>query len=345
MHRDWTPPLADDLFGVRPGVLHTAVRDSMNENFQRVLERYPRAEGFASILRPRLEHEPLEALLREFRDTNEPHYLRGYQQVPLYLQELLGSVSQWFTTAPDNLNVLVGKVITADFEKVAFITLNYDLLLERALVTAGDSSSKKRVEQGLDWYTKGSSNWMVAKLHGSVDWGRPVLNQLPNEYSGSDLDRSLELLDDHFVRDLGLGGIDLVPGYSSRWINDVFYYPALAVPVDDKYQPVCPADHLGALRDFLYDCPNFLFVGSIVRDSDLLDVLETANDCKALGIVGKQQADVNMEQGDVNMALRSLQAIRVFEFGARPQLSTDGFSAFVSSGKLDDFIKTCAPTG
>ena len=57
---------------------------------------------------------------------------RRYQQIPLYLQDVLATVSDTsgsgFTTDPDNFNALINAAL--ELEDVLFLTLNYDTLLD-----------------------------------------------------------------------------------------------------------------------------------------------------------------------------------------------------------------------
>jgi hypothetical protein len=65
-------------------------------------------------------------------------------------------------------------------EVAEFVTLNYDLFLDRALEIYGSAS-------GMDWYVDRSRMFRLYKLHGSVNWGRRLLGVPPGSL-GSGVD-------------------------------------------------------------------------------------------------------------------------------------------------------------
>lgn len=84
---EFRPPLVKELFKNRPG-------------FNNILTKYPKAEALSETIRARLANhensENLETILREL-DSEESIYLKKrLWEVPLYLQELLGEVSEHY---------------------------------------------------------------------------------------------------------------------------------------------------------------------------------------------------------------------------------------------------------
>jgi hypothetical protein len=126
-NRDYRPPLVTELFEPR-------------KEFARILHRYPLAEQAAAGIRTALSSGSIaiEAFLRdELRDSEHPHERRLYWSVPLYLQDLLFEVSSWdppygYTSQPDSYDRLVKAAMRVD--QVTFVTLNYDVLLDRRLL-------------------------------------------------------------------------------------------------------------------------------------------------------------------------------------------------------------------
>ncbi len=128
---DYRPPLTEQIFEPR-GV------------FSPIFEHYPQALALASLLRGASRRDGLEAELRNLADSPQRHIRRQFRQVPLYLRELLGEVGQHFTKAPANYHHLVNRLLDNEFERVAFITLNYDLLLDHSIETSASCT--------FDWY-------------------------------------------------------------------------------------------------------------------------------------------------------------------------------------------------
>jgi hypothetical protein len=330
----WKPPLATELFHPGDAGLHQPVSLERQRNFESVLARYPRARSLANEGYARLRSsENLESVLRSWRD-GEDFVVRKFQQVPLYLQDLLGSVSMGYVPTPnstDNYDALVGRLLAADFDKVVFITLNYDLLLERSLVTAGDVNPKTRQALGLNWYTQASANWIMIKLHGSVDWGRPITSHVA---FNNDTGMLLDQLEDLLIRDCEVGPVELLPHeHRSRVRDGVLLYPALAVPVDDDYEAICPRDQLDQARAFLRSCTNFLVIGARAKDHDLLELLrESTVQVEELCIVagseeGARESFENLLTGSLD--IRTI-----------PLLVGKGLNSFVESGGFSHFIDT-----
>ena len=320
---DWRPPLASGLF------LGGGNTPDQDRRFYNVLRQYPRAESLASDIRVRIGRGDLvEVILREFRDR-EDNVVRQYQEVPYYLQDLLGAVSTNFTTAPDNLNYLVRAILKPEFDRVAFITLNYDLLLERALDTAGDSMQGLRAEKGLSWYTGTSDKWILVKLHGSVDWATP-LEDVEFPRGSQDLPSILAFLETVRVGEHEIGGIEMLRSYHQRVLNHKLMYPALAVPVDEKIESVCPREHFDELEVFLAECRNVLVVGTAGKDEDLLSLLRPhRQNWEGFAVVAGNTDEADSTYKSI------LGGTTLWDHHQR---CGTGFTEFVASGQLDNFL-------
>lgn len=156
-----------------------------DETWADILHHYPLVQQTSSGIRRAIGTGAvgLEEYLLRLRDSQHDHENRYFRQVPLYLQHLLYQASRpltpgrgtgGFTNHPSNYASLVSAALRLD--QVAFITLNYDLLLDRRL--AVEDPPNPRGEMNLDWYVDpdGGRRWGLFKLHGSINWGRRVLN-------------------------------------------------------------------------------------------------------------------------------------------------------------------------
>ena len=307
---DYQPPMAADLFNYR-------------RTFQGILENYPRARSLATTIGIRVTRgEGLEAVLRSLRDSTEENIVRQFRQIPLFLQELFGDISDYHTSEPVNYTRLMNQVLISDYEKVAFVTLNYDLFLEKSL--AGVDGAKF---DSLDSYVPTGRRWMLVKLHGSVNWARRVQTD-PKPANDNQV---LRIVDENPVEDHLAEDIEFLPDRQKRWAPEAgLLYPAIAVPVEGKYGFVCPKAHEDALSEFLPSCQNYLVIGISGKDKDLLDFLNThVKKCAELMIVGGSHVE------DVKRRLTS--NVRFFK-PLKANTYADGFSKFIGGGALDEFL-------
>jgi hypothetical protein len=139
-----------------------------DKRFQDILHAYPLAEQVAPDIRIAVESGQIaleKYLLEELRDSPHDHLRRCYQAVPLYLQHLFYEVSRAYTKHPDNYDRLITEALRLD--RVTFVTLNYDTLLdERLSIDQGIAS--------LNEYVDPRRRWSLMKLHGSIHWGERV---------------------------------------------------------------------------------------------------------------------------------------------------------------------------
>jgi hypothetical protein len=225
----------------------------------------------------------------------------------------------------------------SEFERVAFITLNYDLFLEIAL---GVPSLGGPIDT-LGAYIR--PDRLVVKLHGSVNWGRRIkdwpidASRFVKGRSGLDLswvgERRLDEMLDREIR--------LLPGagYEHRWLDRKPYYPALVVPVEGKYGFVCPPDHVERLREFLRECQNILVIGCSGRDEDLLDLLrDSMTGCETFFLV-----DVGSQEAVEETYRRFLRAVPQFKqaWRRRTFFFADGFSQFIEDQGVEEFARRC----
>jgi hypothetical protein len=321
---EYKPPLTEHIF-------------SNQRAFQEILEHYPDASALAETIRLKPRNKALEALLREVSQSHEPHRVRQFREVPLYLQELFGVISTAYThRQPRNYTHLVNHMLS-EFECVAFVTLNYDLFLEKALQVP----SLGGPTGDLGWYVR--PNRLLVKLHGSVNWGRRI-NDWPRDGSrfargrgGLDLSWAGESRIDEMLD----SEIRLLPGsgYENRWLDREPYYPALVVPVEGKYGFVCPQEHIEQLSEFLRECRNILVIGCSGRDQDLLDLLhDSITKCETFFLVdkGSQEAVEKTHR-------RFVAAVPQFQQTGRGRVALfgDGFSRFIEDQGVEEFASRC----
>lgn len=296
----WRPPIVATMFG----------RGALD----RVLPGHPEAAALMSIIRTEVRAGvTFEESLRRCADSEDPRVQRLVPFVPIALHEFFFRVSNEYTWEAINYSHLIGRTIGQGIQ-TAYITLNYDTLLEMSLrkITGVTFDSAESYIC--------SPDWILVKLHGSVGWGYPwptdewIPNMVMAARSNKPPERRSEEIQVGLRREM----------YRNGRTRELFY-PALALPVVGKSGFVCPPSHVEALRQFLSDCRDFLFIGFSASDEDLLDLLN-----ETIGNVYPQVAVVT--GGDlVEVAQRLVtklpQCNVTFDIGRRG--FNDGFSHFL----------------
>jgi hypothetical protein len=224
------------------------------------------------------------------------------------------------------------------FQRVAFATLNYDLFLEKALQVP----SLGGTIDSLDAYVR--PNWLLAKLHGSVNWGRSIKDWLGRVPHRNDFELDLSGVGEARADEMLEPTIRLLPGpglagREQRWLDREPYYPALVVPVEGKYGFVCPPEHLEQLTEFLRECRNILVIGCSGRDQDLLDLLhDSITRCDVFFLV-----DVDGQEGAARTHGRFVRAVPQFQQTGRGRVALfgDGFSRFIEDQGVELFASSC----
>jgi len=245
---NYQPPIVSKMLG--------------SEAFNGFLNTHLDAADIFNDIRMEVSKEvPFEKALRSRWESDNEHIRFKMRFVPIALQQFFYRVSQAYTDQPANYMALVGQTVGRGIT-TAFVTVNYDTILDKVLCRFRRGPREKRLG------TLGSyislPDWLLVKLHGSVDWGYRL---------GVEDGATEDLVEAQEIRDFGRAEIEVVDNPQDLRIGPRQVYPALALPVEGKYGFVCPPSHEDALVTYLQDCDNFLFVGFSARDSDLLECL------------------------------------------------------------------------
>jgi hypothetical protein len=249
---DDRPPLAKDLFADR--AFH-----------RRALDLFP--ECWAIV--PRLRAHPgpsLELRLEEIQSEVTPLgrapdavRLQQLAAVRFYLQTLLFSCEyEWGLRhgGITNYRALLEDIRYYGNDEVALVTFNYDRMLERA----AEAVAGVTIRQMADYLSLG--RFAVFKIHGSVNWGREVL-QPPTPHVNEE---------PHITRTLiakagsyRTSDLIVLSNANAPIVRDVerqmVLLPAVAVPVQTKQQFECPVEHLHALKARLRTTTRILIIG------------------------------------------------------------------------------------
>lgn len=275
----WRSPLMNSLFD--------------NTRFDDVISRHGSIGSLVSEISGKLsynlanedkkEHKHnFETILTDLKNNkaNKNASIRS-QLVSLvyYLADLFHEISNSYYHRINNYKLILQQ-IDHDFQgKACFVSFNYDLILERSI------EEHYRISFGkLNDYISNTSNVKVIKLHGSCNWRyNPIIVKGSKEEfptSESYLINHPEIAFDENV----LG--DIYPTFSTAEEAHVFnvsfnenlhgftaWLPALALPLQDKNNFVCPKSHIDILESCLKEISKVLIIGWGAADPFLLEEL------------------------------------------------------------------------
>ena len=311
-------PLAHQLFDDRPGFIED-------------LNRFPECKRIVQELRVPRTGGQFEEFLRKLQSEADTYPDRHIQlaAIRFYLRNMLWRCEdRWFdqhhgvtnySNLLDQLNMWVPKQ-----QKILLVTFNYDRMLERALEQFG--CSFKEISE----YTQ-HPRFKLFKLHGSVNWGRRVLNYLGEwkEQNHKNHETMKELI--QRASSLMLSDQYKVIDHPDVVVNGgAVYFPALALPIDKKQGFDCPQTHLDLLCQDLKDVIRIMTIGWRGSEAHFLELLKTNLPRSAsLMVVAKD----GTESHDIGKHLESngiVQALTAYP---------GGFSDFVPSRNGEKFLR------
>lgn len=248
---DFKPPLTSGLF-------------KSSEKFDTLINAHPELKSLAGEIRSKLQvgANTLEDFMVDLRERAKSNPIRYRQLVQLrfYLRHLLHKCSSNYVVSGNQYGTLIAKImdIKKDAE-VTFVTFNYDTLIEQAMIDLG---LMPREFEKMDSYINGPIK--LIKPHGSVNWvhrinaskffqsGSGILTTYFSMHPDSEPEFNEEVrIDDDWVHARNI--VD----YREPYIH----YPAIAVPVNEKNEFVCPKSHIQVLDDALSRARNIVTVG------------------------------------------------------------------------------------
>ncbi|HVH50823.1 MAG TPA: hypothetical protein VM690_01655 [Gaiellaceae bacterium] len=318
---DLKPPLVSELF---------------DDRFTSILNEYPRAAQIAPSVRLALRTGVvgLEDFLEDtLRLSPHQHLREAYWAIPLYLQHLFFEVSNGYTTNPDNYDRLIAT--TLELDRITFITLNYDTILDGRLAIQA-----QRAPDSMDWYIDRSRKWSLVKLHGSINWRRRVLNAPhKNRAVGGTFANDFAALDDRIELDkslefIGRGGIE---GYRTGGeLRSNLYFPALAVPIRTKTEETwCPEEQIAEIKDhqtYSYEGFNVLVIGYRAVDDDVIDLFRDSRPLRSLLVVDRNKEDA------LAVAARFCDSMPSWAIDRDAAAFDGNFNNFAQSSAMDEFI-------
>jgi hypothetical protein len=328
MYEDDRPPLAYQLFDNR-------------EPFINAMTRFPDCkELIPSLRKPNVMVEQELARIQQQAKT----YPRAHQElaaIRYYLHFALWECQNRWNGKHQgitNYAALLRELERWRFEsqeKICFVTFNYDTMLEQAMYQVLGFQTTV-----LDSYVS-QENYVVIKLHGSINWGREIdgistlsadiyrqqrLVGVYNHQRLIDEAAFLQISDRYTV----------VGEYPMLKKDDASVFPALSIPVENKDEFSCPRAHIEALETTLPQVTKILTIGWRATEQDFRTKLQYALASKS------GSPDLMIVSGDANGAnetLNNLQAKSPLRF--RPARPVDGgFTGLVNSiGLLEAFLR------
>lgn len=306
------PPLADELFEPR-------------DMFEAVQREVPRVMQIAPNLYRRLSGVSVEDVLGEYaaQTTEYRDRLNQLTSARFYIQAVVaGCEDGWYRNAPvaTNMMALIDQI--ERFRKQGrpplFVTFNYDRIIESALANRGQAFNR------LDDYIA-DGVIPVFKLHGSVDWARPIQYAEPTRFGGNAWQVARQICD--AIHELPN------PGSIERWgtvptshVNNHLAVPAIAIPVKSKTNFECPESHLEKLAKLLPEVSTVLTIGWRGGEEHFLQFL-----FKYLP-QGLEFISVGKGSGSAEEAIGRLQKAG---FRGHFEAYNAGFSDFVASRKVE----------
>jgi hypothetical protein len=321
-------------FGQGQGVRPPLVRGLFEAQFNDILNKYPMAKNAAPDIRDAIAPGPrgsltLEDFLRDrYRNSSDELDQRRFWSLPLYLQEVLWSVGWHPALHFDHYDRLINQLL-ASFDHVCFVTLNYDLLLDRSLAPLGGLATKHAYIA--------QERWSLIKLHGSVSWGRQILDPQPGDLSDPQANISDRLGENIFHTWNLSDSVD--PLRRATADNHTFpIYPALAVPLGSDDELVCPPEHETFLRERLsaVDALDLLIVGYSAYDQSVVRMFrEAERELRTLAVINQDESVA------AEAAVRFLDGLGFRPQSKRVRIAEEGFGEWAQGplGAYPDWVR------
>lgn len=256
-HEPFRPPLADQLFENRP-------------LFVDAMRRFSRFMPLVPLLRKPgvIVEQELGRFLEEAKTS--PERQKQLAAIRYYLEfALLECQTRWWDLHKGTTNFasLLEEIEQWRFEtrqKVCLVTFNYDTILEEAMSQILGINFTEIRNYVLD------PNYILVKLHGSVNWGRMV-EEYPSPIHSWNQEQMIE-----YSAGLPVGKGYMVARNRPLLIEEgQLVVPAIAIPVQKKNEFVCPEEHVLALNEVLPEVTKIITIGWRATEAEFLTKLSS----------------------------------------------------------------------
>ncbi len=332
---------ADGLSKAGPRI--PMARDLFWSGYGPYAARFPACQGLLRRLRaaaPAVEAE-LERIRIEGRERT--FLLRELEAVRYYLQALIEAAEKtWLERLTDHVTTYT--LLLQEIEEwredrsedVAFVTFNYDRLLDRACRSVVPALRLRRVSD----YGRGTTH-LVFKLHGSTDWHEEV-NLVAGEHlsnEGSALEYANALIDR--TGSFQPSGRYVMDGESSdapgRWGP---LRPALAIPMTTKRGDdfSCPREHIESLAEVIPEVGDLILVGWRAEEQHFQQLWRNSVERRRRTLLRRLLVVDGSREAALGIASRVRESFGLSS-GVVVGTSGQGFSASVQDGIFRQFLE------
>lgn len=258
----------------------------------------------------------IESFLKGLKTSEDEELRREFRHFAPYFKTYFEQISSQYCSFPNNYQTLIRKTLNKKFAKITYITLNYDLLFDNALLRTSLTSNHFGNNTKFGKYV--SDTWSYYKIHGSVDWVRPFSVGEKATFEGLTgylraIDAVPEPFEDH------LGDYDVNLNFESP---TEFFYPALAVPAGESKLNL-PNILETKMKSEINNCRDFLVIGFSGVDPDVWDLFKNRSEpINSLCFV---------TYGNDSMAKLRAKTKEMLGDSIVPTEYIDGFQAFVNA--------------
>src|SRR5712691_8236736 len=263
---DYKPHLTKDLFAPQLA-------------FNKILDKYPLVSSLSEEIRARIrksktgQPQGLEQILKELAASASFDTKKHVWEIPLYLQELFWTISdKYIISGRSKFSTLVRRVLDSSYGRVMFLTLNYDLFLDRAI-----SEYASHRFTSMASYLPAGKKWFFVKAHGSVNWARTIDNgpDFNGDHDGFVSQLTTEPRFSSETQVLLGGSRERNTPYAPQLrYGQKFVYPWMALPAEGDKNFYCPDEHIYEAKVFLQNCDNFLFIGFSGLDAHIVELFK-----------------------------------------------------------------------
>jgi hypothetical protein len=236
-------------------------------------------------------------------------------------------------------------------EQVAYVTFNYDTLLDQALSGVyGWSPIDSGEDRGLQGYLRGDPRFLLFKLHGSSDWAEITFEQttdalpLDRDTTGQVKGRLLQLANRGAVATTGAIRMGSDRAWRFEWAqttSDGQFYtiPAISLPLGIKSAFGCPGGHVQFFDRVWPKVDRILTIGWKAAEPHFLERLKLSPHNVRLEVVTRSITT----KGEVAARLSASGARSSDSISGKAQSEDWAFTAFLEEGGLETFLARPAP--
>lgn len=299
--------------------------------FYELIEEYkPYISDLASYINTKISggNTSFEQCLTDIKTKKtkiNPETFEQLVALRFYIADLMFMVSDKYYKVVNNYANLI-QLIKNNGGNACFVNFNYDLLLEKTLNLDKEKNINKYIGEKINVIKiHGSCNWFYHRIVKS--WGDTKSCYDLALVAAQDIIENEEFGDDIVVLDSKkCKGI-----YSEEYdpISKITYLPAVALPLDNKDNFICPKSHIESLKNKIDLVDRIIIIGWRAADQFLIELLQERLKGKntPIAIVSGKNSKDEIMRNLGNLA------------GNVKIINQEGFTNFMKSGKCETFLE------